>query len=131
VILTRLLQETKIKYDSNVTFIRFKEEFNQIINSIQARGVIYTLLQLSNEQKRKGVIAVSTGHFAHILTYFGKKFGIPVTVIIPNLTTLEKDKCRDLSARAFSLDNIVKAHTCALHRARTEGLVYIDAYVFF
>jgi len=115
-----------------VNILHFKEEFNQIMNSIQTRGVIYTLLQLSDEQKRKGVIAISTGHFAHILSYFGKKFGIPVTVVMPSSTARETvDKCRDLSATVVVRgDNMVDVHSIALRDARTKGLVYIDEYAF-
>jgi len=102
------------------------------MNSIQTRGVIYTLLQLSEEQKRKGVIAISMGHFAHILSHFGKKFGIPVTVVMPNSTAHETvDKCRDLSATVIVRgDNMVDVHKIALREARTKGLVYLDEYAF-
>jgi len=103
------------------------------MNSVQARGVIYTLLQLSDEQKRKGVIAISTGHFAHTLSYFGKKFKIPVIVVVPNLTARETIiKCQDLSAIVIpGGDNMVDLHRIALYFARVKGLVYLDRYVFF
>jgi len=102
------------------------------MHSIQTRGVIYTLLQLSDEQRRKGVIAISTGHFAHTLCYFGKKFGIPVTVVMPSSTAREiVDKCRDLSATVIvQSDNVVDAHIIALRNARRNGLLYIDGYSF-
>jgi len=125
-----LLQEI-LKNDST-TILHYKTEINQNMHSIQARGVIYTLLQLSDEQKRKGVIAISTGYFAHILCYFGKKFGIPVTVVMPSSTTHETvDKCRDLSATVIVRgDNMVDVHRIALHNARRNGLLYIDGYSF-
>ncbi|XP_071653487.1 L-threonine ammonia-lyase-like, partial [Temnothorax longispinosus] len=70
--------------------------------SVKARGVIYTLLQLSKKQKKKGlkgVIAISTGNFAQILCYYGKKFQIPVTVVVPTTTPDEIVRMfRDLSS---------------------------------
>jgi len=100
--------------------------------SVQTRGVIYTLLQLSDEQKRKGVVAISTGHFAHILSFFGKKFNIPVTVIMPSSTPHKMvDSCRDFSATVFVLsESMVDIHKFALYIARLKGLVYLDGYVF-
>ncbi|XP_011692750.1 PREDICTED: uncharacterized protein LOC105452896 [Wasmannia auropunctata] len=44
--------------------IYFKGEVHQITGSIKARGVVYSLLQLTSEQKQKGVIAISTGSFS-------------------------------------------------------------------
>jgi len=102
------------------------------MHSVQARGVIYTLLKLSDKQKRKGVIAISTGYFVYILCYFGKKFGIPVTVVMPKSTTDEKvNKCRELSASVIVYGNdIVDLHKFALHIAMTKGLFYLDRYSF-
>jgi len=108
-------------------------EGNQIIDSVQTRGVIYTLLQLSDEEKRYGIIAISTGHFAHILCYFGKTFGIPVTVVMPSSTAHETvNKCRDLSATVIVQgDSMIDVHKFASRIARFKGLVYVDGYVFF
>jgi len=102
------------------------------MDSVQARGIIYTLLQLSDEQKRKGVIAISTGHFAHTLCYFGNKFKIPVTVVMPSSTARETvDKCRNLLATVIVQgDSMVDVHRIALRNARTRGLVYLDRYSF-
>jgi len=112
--------------------LHFKEEVYQIMNSIQTRGVIYTLLQLSAEQKRKGVIAISTGHFAHILSYFGKKFGIPVTVVMPSSTVHETViMYQNLSANVIvQRDNMVDVHRYALREAKTKGLVYLAFLIF-
>ncbi|XP_018307887.1 L-threonine dehydratase catabolic TdcB-like [Mycetomoellerius zeteki] len=98
------------------------------MNSIQVRGVIYTLLQLTDKQKRNGVIAISTGYFAQTLCYFGQKFGIPVTVVMQKSTAQEiVDKCQYLGATVIVRgDNIVEAHNIALQTARTKGLCYLD-----
>jgi len=117
----------------NEAIIQVKGEHTQIMDSIETRGIIYTLLQLSDEQKRKGVLTVSMGHFAHILSHFGKKFGIPVTVVMPGSTAHETvNKCRDLSATVISVqgDSMIDVHRIALCKARTSGLVYIDGYSF-
>jgi len=108
-----------------------KKEYEQKWNSVQARGVIYTLLQLSDEQKRKGIIAISTGSFAHILCCEGKSRGIPVTVVMPSSTKQEVvNKCREFSTVITRCNNMVDAHEIALHIARRDGLLYLDGYSF-
>jgi len=127
-----LLQQEEIKWGTNVAILQVKNEYTQIMDSIETRGVIYTLLQLSEEQKRKGIITVSTGHFAHILSNFGKKFGIPVTVVMPSSTAHEiVNKCRGLSATVIVRSgSMVDIDRIALREARTKGLVYLDMYAF-
>lgn len=47
----------------------------------QERGARYTLLMLTPEQQKKGVIAASAGNHALALSYHGQDLGIPVTVV--------------------------------------------------
>ncbi|TGZ46686.1 Threonine dehydratase catabolic [Temnothorax longispinosus] len=108
--------------------IFLKKEVHQITNSVKARGVVYTLQQLSDQQKRKGVITISTGSFAYTLCHFGKKFKTLVTVVMPLSTADETiNMCRDLGATVLNYANdMVEAHNIALRIAREKGLVYID-----
>ncbi|KAG5315858.1 THD1 dehydratase, partial [Acromyrmex insinuator] len=128
-------KELSMSEDSVISLLRkigihvyFKKELDQHMNSIQARGVIYTLLQLTNKQKRNGVIAISTGYFAQTLCYFGQKFGVPVTVVMQKSTAQEiVDKCQYLGATVIAQgDNIIEVHNIALQIARTKGLCYLD-----
>jgi len=41
------------------------------------------LLNLSDEEKSRGVITTSAGNHAQALAYQGSKLGIPVTVVMP------------------------------------------------
>ncbi|KYN04469.1 Putative threonine dehydratase, partial [Cyphomyrmex costatus] len=108
--------------------IYFKEEFHQYMCSIKTRGVVYTLLQLTNEQKRNGVIAISTGYLAQILCYFGRKFGIPVTVVMPTSTTENiVNMCRHLGATVIVQgDSIIEVFNIAWEIASTRNLSYLD-----
>jgi len=85
-----------------------------------------------DEQRRKGVITISTSSFAYILCSIGKARRIPVTVVIPNSTHEIVDKCRELSATVIPRgNNMVDAHEIALANARRNGLLYLDGYFFF
>src|SRR5688572_4218330 len=57
-----------------------KLEYLQRTGSFKERGARNALLQLSPEQKRKGVIAASAGNHALGLTWHAKLLEIPVTV---------------------------------------------------
>jgi len=129
-----------------------KEEISQYMISVKTRGVIYTLLQLSDEQKRKGVIAISTGSFAVILCCYARKFDIPVTVVMPKSTadkyvnmcrysssplTYEDDEGQECVLGNFVTtlivqgSDMVEAHDIALRIANEKGLFYLDGYFFF
>jgi len=92
------------------------------------------LLKLSEEKKRKGVIAISTGNFAYILCYYGNMIGIPVTVVMPTSTSNDHvQKCEHTGSLATVIlygNDILEAHSFALRRAQQKDLFYLDGYVF-
>src|SRR3954467_679471 len=55
----------------------------QMTGSFKERGARNKLLRLSDEHKRKGVIAASAGNHALALAYHGQNLGIPVHVVMP------------------------------------------------
>jgi len=114
--------------------IYLKRELYRPLVSVKARGVIYTLSRIQQkmeEQKTKGVIAISTGSFAYILCYYGNKFHIPVTVVMP--TSIRKDhviKCRNTGVQAKVVLHGIDMIEVHKH-ARNKNLFYLDGYSFF
>ncbi|KAK3740702.1 hypothetical protein QZH41_019068 [Actinostola sp. cb2023] len=77
----------------------FKKEYLHITGSFKERGARNTLLLLSKEQKKKGVIAASAGNHALALSYHGKVLGIPVTVVMPrNAPIMKISACKKYQA---------------------------------
>src|SRR3954452_8400145 len=71
----------------------------QMTGSFKERGARNKLLTLSDEQKRKGVIAASAGNHALGLAYHGQLLKIPVTVVMPKWAPLIKvSNCRSFAA---------------------------------
>merc|ERR1712156_770978 len=68
--------------------IYLKKDYMQYTGSFKERGARYTLLMLSDEQKKKGVIAASAGNHALALAFHGGQLNIPVTVksLVPMLS---------------------------------------------
>ena len=63
-----------------------KFENHQFTAAYKERGALNALLQLTDEQKAKGVIAASAGNHSQGLSYHGRRLGVPVTIVMPSTT---------------------------------------------
>jgi len=70
--------------------IYLKFENHQFTAAYKERGALNAMLQLSEEQRRKGVIAASAGNHSQGLSYHGTRLGIPVTIVMPRTTPVVK-----------------------------------------
>ncbi len=79
-----------------------KLEYLQRTGSFKERGARNALLMLTEEQRRRGVIAASAGNHALALAYHGRQLGVPVTVVMPRFAPLIKQvRCKQLGARVM------------------------------
>ena len=63
-----------------------KFENLQFTAAYKERGALNKLLQLSDEERARGVVAASAGNHAQAVAYHGKRLGIPVTIVMPTST---------------------------------------------
>jgi threonine dehydratase len=63
--------------------VHFKCENFQRMGAFKFRGAYNALSQLSADQKKKGVVAFSSGNHAQAVALSGKLLGIPATIIMP------------------------------------------------
>ncbi len=63
--------------------VHFKCENFQRMGAFKFRGAYNALAQLSDEQKRKGVVAFSSGNHAQAVALAGKLLGIRATIVMP------------------------------------------------
>ncbi|MFC4294571.1 threonine ammonia-lyase [Novosphingobium tardum] len=70
--------------------IWLKFENLQFTAAYKERGALNALLLLSDEQRRRGVIAASAGNHAQGLSYHGTRLGVPVTIVMPRSTPTVK-----------------------------------------
>ncbi|MGV3512745.1 MAG: threonine ammonia-lyase [Novosphingobium sp.] len=77
---------------SNITGadIWLKFENLQFTAAYKERGALNALLQLTEEQRARGVIAASAGNHAQGLSYHGTRLGMPVTIVMPRTTPTVK-----------------------------------------
>src|SRR5260370_253055 len=66
--------------------IWIKFENLQFTASFKERGALNTLLQLTPDERKRGVIAMSAGNHAQGVAYHAGRLGIPATIVMPSFT---------------------------------------------
>ena len=70
--------------------IWLKFENLQFTAAYKERGALNKLLQLSDEERARGVIAASAGNHAQAVAYHAKRLGIPAVIVMPVSTPTVK-----------------------------------------
>ena len=98
--------------------------------SFKERGALNRLLQLTPDERKRGVVAASAGNHAQALAYHGARLGVPVTIVMPEGTPFTKAE----GTRAHGATVVIKGldftgSTEEAHRLRDEeGFVFISAF---
>lgn len=76
-----------------------KHENYQPIGAFKVRGGINLVSQLSEDEKKRGVISASTGNHGQAIAYGARLFNVPATVVVPeNANPVKVDAMRALGA---------------------------------
>jgi len=67
-----------------------KFENQQFTAAYKERGALNKLLQLTADERRRGVIAASAGNHSQGLAYHASRLGVPVTIVMPRNTPFVK-----------------------------------------
>lgn len=107
-----------------------KLDYLQRTGSFKERGARNALLMLSDDARKRGVIAASAGNHAQGVAYHGSLLGIPVTVVMPKFAALIKvTNCRHLGARVVLHGaDLAEARAHAEALAAREGLTFIHPF---
>jgi len=107
-----------------------KGEHLQHAGSFKTRGATNKLLSLTPEEKRRGVVAASTGNHGASVAWAGRTLGIPVRVYVPNGASIAKvDMIRRYGAdvQMHGTDGL-DAEVFARAFAAEHGMQYISPY---
>lgn len=78
---------------------RVKAEVLQPVGAFKIRGAWHRLSALSEEERAKGVVAVSSGNHAQGVAWAARRLGIPATIVMPrNAPQVKLDATRALGA---------------------------------
>lgn len=109
--------------------IYLKLECQQKLRGFKIRGAFSKLLSLTQEEKRRGVIAVSSGNHGAGVSYASKVLGgISAKIYVPNTIPDSKlDKIRYYGAEVIiSGSNYDEAHAAALETLEREKRIFVD-----
>ena len=84
---TDLIKAPSINNDCDVYL---KPECLQNTGSFKLRGSGYMISQLTDEEKKRGVIACSAGNLAQGVALAAKKYGIPALICLPDGAPISK-----------------------------------------
>lgn len=117
---------------SNITGanVWLKFENLQFTAAYKERGALNKLLQLTDEQKARGVIAASAGNHAQGLAYHGARLGIPVTIVMPKPTpTVKVQQTEGHGARVVMAgERYDDAYEAARLLEQREGLTFVHPF---
>ena len=110
--------------------ITLKFETFQHSSSFKDRGAYVKLASLSEEERARGVIAMSAGNHAQGVAYHATRLGIPATIVMPKLTPFVKvEKTTQFGARVLLEGNSVDDAADYAHRLAAErNLTFIHPY---
>lgn len=110
--------------------IYLKFENLQYTASFKERGACNKLAQLSADDRRRGVIAMSAGNHAQGVAYHAQRLGLRAVIVMPCSTPGVKiERTRGFGAEVVLYgDTLDESRTHALRLAEGEGLVFVHPY---
>lgn len=110
--------------------VRLKAENLQRTGSFKIRGAVNRLATLPAEARARGVIAASAGNHAQGLAFAARALGVPVVIVMPELTSITKvEATRALGARIVLVGATYDdAYARARELAAESGATYVPAF---
>jgi len=108
----------------------FKCENFQRMGAFKFRGAYNALAQLSDEQKRRGVLAFSSGNHAQAIALAGRLLGIRTTIVMPDdAPPVKLAATRGYGAEVITYDkNVTTREALGASIAAERGLAVIPPY---
>jgi len=124
---TEIIPYPGIKSDCE---LYLKAENLQLTGSFKLRGAYFKISTLSDDEKKKGVIACSAGNHAQGVALAAKDMGISATIFIPSVSPLSKiEATRRLGAEVRIVDGVYDdAHKVAIEYQEKSGGVFIHPF---
>jgi threonine dehydratase len=109
-------------------FLKF--ENLQFTASFKERGACNKLVQLSSEERARGVIAMSAGNHAQGVAYHAQRLGVRAVIVMPRFTPgVKVERTRGFGAEVvLHGDTLEEARAHALELAERERLVFVHPY---
>ena len=132
-VLKEAIRETDIIYAPKLkpgADIYLKTENLQVTGSFKVRGAYYKISQLSEDEKRKGVIACSAGNHAQGVALAARKNGIKSLICLPDGAPISKvEATRSYGADICLVQGVYDdAYNKALQLKEEKGYTFIHPF---
>src|SRR5881275_800587 len=109
-------------------FLKF--ENLQYTASFKERGACNKLVQLSKDERQRGVIAMSAGNHAQGVAYHAQRLGIRAVIVMPRFTPMVKvERTRSFGAEVvLHGDTLEEARGHAMELAQAQHLTFVHPY---
>jgi len=107
--------------------IFFKCENFQKMGAFKMRGATNALLQLTKEQKQRGVVTHSSGNFAQALSLAAQSLNIKAFIVMPSSATqVKKDAVKEYGGNIIECESTLKARQITTQQIEDEtGATFI------
>jgi threo-3-hydroxy-L-aspartate ammonia-lyase len=95
---------------SSASRLWLKPESLQPVGSFKLRGAYAAISRIPEVDRKKGVIAHSSGNHAQAVAYAARAVGVPAVLVVPNtIPTIKVDACRALGAEIVLVEPTIGA----------------------
>jgi threonine dehydratase len=107
-----------------------KYENLQRTGAFKERGALNRLLALSEDERKRGVIAMSAGNHAQAVACHAERLGIPATIVMPQHTPFMKVANTESYGAEVLLagEGVAEAYEKAIAIAEERGLSFVHPY---
>ncbi|MCX7794960.1 MAG: threonine ammonia-lyase [bacterium] len=134
-LLTQIVHKTPLVYSTTLSEwvsnpIYLKCENFQKTGSFKVRGAYFKISQLSNDEKRRGIIACSAGNHAQGVAYSSSKLGIDSVIVMPEFASISKiEATKGYGGRVILYGKTFdEAQERAIEMIRETGRTFISPY---
>ncbi|HEU4962941.1 MAG TPA: threonine ammonia-lyase [Bacilli bacterium] len=120
--------KTFSNYSNNEIYLKL--ENLQKTGSFKIRGAFHKIAQLTDEEKKHGVIAASAGNHAQGVAYGAANAGIPCVIVMPEAAPLAKVEATTAYGAEVILSgkNYDEAYGKALEIQQERGMTFVHAF---
>ena len=123
---TPIISSSSLNHMFNLD-IYFKLELMQKTGSFKSRGAINKIIQLSEKEKKNGVIAISAGNHAQATSWACSQFGIKSKIVMPYGASKSKIKATKSYGGEVILTKEKMMDTCE-RIIESEGLSFVHPF---
>ncbi len=112
------------------TSLFFKCENFQRMGAFKMRGAMNAVLQLSDAEKKRGVVTHSSGNFGQALALAAKSIGIPAYIVMPsNAPQVKKNAVKEYKGHVIECaPTHISREETAKHIEQEKGAVFLHPY---